>query len=220
MGGSRRSRSLGQGADRLALGPAVTTWRLSSSPTSESPGSEWRAEKEVPPDIGATVIGRHLFDLVKGWEGQPPAGDHVVVVSHRPKPEGTQRSPGGSSGEKFSRAARGAAQLRPRWTPAPDLVILMTMSESLPLAEVKAHLSELVGRVGNQHERVTVTVHGRPAAVLVAVDDLDAMEETIALLSDSAALRALADSDAELARGEGEDEQNLAAAMRARRASA
>jgi prevent-host-death family protein len=91
---------------------------------------------------------------------------------------------------------------------------------SLPLAEVKAHLSELIGRVTNQHERVTVTVHGRPSAVLLAVEDLDSLEETIALLSDSAALRALADSDAELARGAGEDEQSLAAAMRARRASA
>jgi dihydrofolate reductase len=38
--------------------------------------------------IGAIVMGRHLFDLVNGWEGQPPAGDHVVVVSHRPRPEG------------------------------------------------------------------------------------------------------------------------------------
>ena len=38
--------------------------------------------------IGATVMGRRLFDLVNGWEGQPPAGDHVVVVSHRPKPQG------------------------------------------------------------------------------------------------------------------------------------
>jgi dihydrofolate reductase len=38
--------------------------------------------------IGCIVMGRHLFDLVNGWEGQPPAGDHVVVVSHRPKPEG------------------------------------------------------------------------------------------------------------------------------------
>jgi dihydrofolate reductase len=36
--------------------------------------------------IGCIVMGRHLFDLVNGWEGQPPAGDHVVVVSHRPKP--------------------------------------------------------------------------------------------------------------------------------------
>lgn len=38
--------------------------------------------------IGAAVIGRHLFDLTNGWEGTPPAGQHVVVVSHRPKPDG------------------------------------------------------------------------------------------------------------------------------------
>lgn len=38
--------------------------------------------------IGATVIGRHLFDLTNGWEGTPPAGDHIVVVTHRPRPEG------------------------------------------------------------------------------------------------------------------------------------
>jgi dihydrofolate reductase len=38
--------------------------------------------------IGAIVMGRRLFDLVNGWEGQPPAGDHVIVVSHRPKPPG------------------------------------------------------------------------------------------------------------------------------------
>jgi dihydrofolate reductase len=38
--------------------------------------------------IGTIVMGRTLFDLVNGWEGSPPAGEHVVVVSHRPKPEG------------------------------------------------------------------------------------------------------------------------------------
>ena len=38
--------------------------------------------------IGAMVIGRRLFDLMNGWDGQPPTGDHVIVVSHRPKPDG------------------------------------------------------------------------------------------------------------------------------------
>jgi len=38
--------------------------------------------------IGATVMGRRLFDQTDGWSGKPPAGDHLVVVSHRPKPEG------------------------------------------------------------------------------------------------------------------------------------
>jgi dihydrofolate reductase len=38
--------------------------------------------------IRAMVIGRRLFDLTNGWEGKPPTGEHVVVVSHRPRPEG------------------------------------------------------------------------------------------------------------------------------------
>lgn len=96
----------------------------------------------------------------------------------------------------------------------------MTMSEVSSLAQAKAHLSELVARVGEQHERITVTVHGRPMAVLLAVDDLESLEETIAVLSDPAALRALGEADAELARGEGEDQASLSAAMQARRARA
>jgi prevent-host-death family protein len=92
------------------------------------------------------------------------------------------------------------------------------MKETLSLAEVKAHFSALVGRVNSQHDRVTVTVHGHPSAVLLSVDDLDALEETIAILSDTDTdtMRQLAASDAELARGEGETEQSLAEAMRRR----
>ncbi|GIM94219.1 dihydrofolate reductase family protein [Paractinoplanes toevensis] len=37
-------------------------------------------------DIKTTVIGRHLFDTTDGWAGVPAAGDHVVVVTHRPLP--------------------------------------------------------------------------------------------------------------------------------------
>lgn len=52
-------------------------------------------------------------------------------------------------------------------------VMLMTMTEQRPLAQVTAHLSETVGRVH---------------------------QETIAVLSDSETLRQLAASDAEMAR--------------------
>jgi dihydrofolate reductase len=38
--------------------------------------------------IGTTVIGRHLFDLTNGWDGIPPAGEHIVVVTRRPRPDG------------------------------------------------------------------------------------------------------------------------------------
>jgi len=40
-------------------------------------------------EIGVTIAGRHVFDLTDGWDGKPPSGiDHVVVVTHRPQPEG------------------------------------------------------------------------------------------------------------------------------------
>ena len=39
--------------------------------------------------IAVTIAGRHVFDMTDGWDGKPPSGiDHVVVVTHRPEPEG------------------------------------------------------------------------------------------------------------------------------------
>ena len=35
-------------------------------------------------DLATMVIGRRLFDLIDGWGGKPPAGEHVFVVTHRP----------------------------------------------------------------------------------------------------------------------------------------
>jgi dihydrofolate reductase len=34
-------------------------------------------------NIGAAVIGRRLFDLTNGWNGRPPIGDAVFVVTHQ-----------------------------------------------------------------------------------------------------------------------------------------
>ena len=67
------------------------------------------------------------------------------------------------------------------------------------------------------HERVTVTVHGRPAAVLLSVEDLEALEETIDVLSDSEAVADLIASEAELARGELVSAEELTEALATRR---
>ena len=86
----------------------------------------------------------------------------------------------------------------------------------LPLGDVKSHLSEIVGRVHDHHERVTVTVHGKPSAVLIAPEDLEALEETLEIMRDAATMNRLAESDAELARGEYVSADELAEAMRRR----
>ena len=66
--------------------------------------------------------------------------------------------------------------------------MILVMSDTLPLAEVKAKLSEMVDRVEQQHDRITVTRNGRPAAVLVSPDDLASLEDTLDLLSNPTAL--------------------------------
>jgi antitoxin YefM len=91
---------------------------------------------------------------------------------------------------------------------------------TMPLAEAKAHLSEVVSRVSKHHERVTVTVHGQASAVLLSPDDLAELEETIAVLADQDLMRHLADAEADLAAGRVETQDDLEAAMRSRRTSA
>jgi prevent-host-death family protein len=59
----------------------------------------------------------------------------------------------------------------------------------LPLTEVKAKLSEVVDEIVDTHERVTVTRNGRPVIVMVSAADLEAIEETLAILSDPSARR-------------------------------
>jgi prevent-host-death family protein len=56
---------------------------------------------------------------------------------------------------------------------------------SEPLRTIRDRFSEFVERVQGQHERVVVTRNGTPAAVLINPDDLESLEETIAVLGDS-----------------------------------
>lgn len=87
----------------------------------------------------------------------------------------------------------------------------------MSLAEAKAHLSEVVNRVSTHHERVTVTVHGHPSAILLAPEDLERLEETIAVLSDTELLRELAASNDDIAAGRVETADELAKTMAQRR---
>lgn len=77
------------------------------------------------------------------------------------------------------------------------------MSETLPLATIKARLSEIVDKVEGHHERVTLTRNGKPAAVLISPEDLEALEDTLELLSDPRALTEIKRARTDIARGKG-----------------
>jgi prevent-host-death family protein len=75
------------------------------------------------------------------------------------------------------------------------------MSETLPLSDVKARLSEIVDHVQSEHERVIVTRRGRPAAVIISPEDLDALEDTLDMLSTPGVLDELRQGERDLAEG-------------------
>jgi antitoxin YefM len=75
----------------------------------------------------------------------------------------------------------------------------MSAAEHVPLAEVKNRLSEVVDRLEREHGRVVITKHGRPAAVMLSLEDLESLEETLAILSDPELMAAVEEADAEVA---------------------
>jgi antitoxin YefM len=93
------------------------------------------------------------------------------------------------------------------------------MAETMSLAAVKARFSELVDRVQRQQDRVVVTRNGRPAAVLISADDLESLEETLAVMSDRSITAQIRESQKAVAADEGSTElEELRAGLKRRRA--
>ncbi len=90
----------------------------------------------------------------------------------------------------------------PQLTQHARMTRILVMSEMLPLSSVKAHLSEIVDRVENQQDRIVVTRNGKPAAVLISHDDLESLEETLAVMSDPALVQEVRESEQAMRDGE------------------
>ncbi len=70
------------------------------------------------------------------------------------------------------------------------------------LRVVKDRFSEFVDRVHREHDRVTITRNGRPAAVLISTADLEALEETLEILADRKAVTELREAERAIAAGD------------------
>ena len=81
--------------------------------------------------------------------------------------------------------------------------------ETISLSDARSTLSAIVEQVEATHARVTITRNGRPAAVLISPADLEALEETLDVLSDPVTMQRLRDGEAAVGDGEVLDEAGL-----------
>ena len=79
------------------------------------------------------------------------------------------------------------------------ILVAMSVAEQMPLAHVKNRLSEVVDRLQREHGRVVITKHGHPAAVVISVEDLESLEETLDVMGSEALLGDIREALAELA---------------------
>jgi antitoxin YefM len=94
------------------------------------------------------------------------------------------------------------------------------MTQTMTVTDAKAHLSELVAAVAMTHEHVEITRNGEPAAVLVSSEELTALRETIAILSDPGAVADIRESEADIDADRLTDAEDLRSVMLARRRAA
>jgi prevent-host-death family protein len=76
------------------------------------------------------------------------------------------------------------------------------MAKTVPVKELRSHLSELLSDVADRRDHVLVTRNGRPAAALVPIDEYEALEETAEILSDTGTLKAVETGLGEISRRE------------------
>jgi antitoxin YefM len=77
------------------------------------------------------------------------------------------------------------------------------------LADAKNRLSEIIQSAQETHERFVITKNGKPAVVLISVEDLESLEETLEILTDPKLVAAIRKGLREAARGEFATEDEL-----------
>ena len=87
-----------------------------------------------------------------------------------------------------------------------------------PLGDARDHLSEYVSDVQRTHNRVTITRYRQPAAVLISVDELASLDETVDILSTPGALEEIRQAEAEIGRGEYVTAEEMSRILAGRRA--
>lgn len=90
------------------------------------------------------------------------------------------------------------------------------MSQTLTVTAAKARLSELVAAVASTQDHIDITRNGEPAAVLVSHQELAALRETIAILSDAQAVADIRQAQADIAAGATTKAEDLREVVRAR----
>lgn len=76
------------------------------------------------------------------------------------------------------------------------------MPITVPVRELRDRLGQLLASVTDRRDHIVITRRGRPAAALIPIDEYEALEETMEILSDPNAVQAIDRGLLEISRGQ------------------
>ena len=77
------------------------------------------------------------------------------------------------------------------------------MNDLISISDARATLPDIVNKISNNMNRVTITVNGQPKATLISADELESLEETAEILSIPGAKKSIAEGMLQAKRNEG-----------------
>jgi len=73
----------------------------------------------------------------------------------------------------------------------------------MSISDVRSNLPELVAKVSDTLDRVTITVNGQPKAIIVSAEELESLEETAEIISIPGAKKSIIQGLIEAKKGKG-----------------
>jgi dihydrofolate reductase len=80
-------KGLGEGGERLHYWVFGGPWRYQDEPRGKPEGQDAAYLNEMTARVGATVVGRNMYEAAGHWGDKNPFGVPVFVVTHRPEEE-------------------------------------------------------------------------------------------------------------------------------------
>ena len=87
------------------------------------------------------------------------------------------------------------------------------MTRTITLKELRPGLPKVVEAIDKKWERYVVTRHGKPAIVMLSVQDYEALMETLDILADPAAVKSLKQGEEDLQKGRTRSWQEIKARL-------
>lgn len=83
------------------------------------------------------------------------------------------------------------------------------MTKTLPITEARQNLTTLVDRANKRLDEFVITVNGKPAAVIMSVDEYEGWKETNEILADKRLMKDLKEAEEDIRQGRVHDWEDV-----------